>query len=172
MSLPWLRYVKDTFYKIGLEIYYDNPDGIQSNMKQVIKNAFRTEFCMSNQDYGIPDCVFRSQQQFYLSFTMHVQSCFLMTRFHLCTLHFLVAFPKEAGWCERLTPCPCINLAHQSTMHFMLFCTLYKDPRERFIKPILKEIRPCSYQEGFIYLRSLTTAAICSAVLNFIRTAF
>lgn len=115
--------------------------------------------------------LFMPKQQFYLSFTTNIQTRFSLTRFRLGTLHFLVAFPRQSGWMDNLTPCPCDNMVTQSTLHFILFCALYKEPRRRFLVPLLNNIHPCTYVEGFRYLQSLTSSVICSAVSNFIKTA-
>lgn len=104
-----------------------------------------------------------------LSFTMNAQfRFFFLARLRLCTLHYLVAFPEQAGWCNNLTPCPCNNESQQSTLCFTLFCTL--EPRVRFLMPLLRETRPRNHQEGFNLLCSLPTE-VCTAVLNFIRIA-
>lgn len=154
---------------IGLSHFYDTPTCIPHNFKIAIKKAFYSRLSNINDPiepypYNMSSC-----QQFYLSFTTQSHSRFLLSRFRFCTLHFFMAFPRQVGWSESLSPCPCDNRAEQSTKHLMLFCTLYSVPRVRYLRPILREAAVSSHQEGFLFLQSLSTTNICRAVLDFIR---
>lgn len=84
-----------------------------------------------------------------------------------CALLTGIPMPKRVG--RQAYFCPCDNSASQSTMHFILFCTLYKEARSTFLAPLLRKIRPCTYIDGFKFLHTLATPDICTAVANCIK---
>lgn len=164
LSILWLRFVRYDLYKLGLGYYFDNPAGIHENAKDHKRGTFYggeyTPFSTRGDKFPL---FIPCPQQFYLTLTINVQTQFYFTRLRLLTLRFF----GQINWCLSLV------IIWQFRAHCTLcyFAPSIKSQEEIFLVPILKEIRPCSYIEGFNYLHSLATHAICIRVSNYIKVA-
>lgn len=107
------------------------------------------------------------QVQPYLSLVNNMHHCFVLTRFRLNLIHWLLAFPKGYTKLSALKPCPCDNFSDQDILHFTVFCELYFPLRKKSILPLLKSGQFVQVRPALLYLQMLSSPVVCFGVASF-----
>lgn len=104
----------------------------------------------------------------YLSFVENTQHRFILIRFRLNYIPFMLGYPANLYSITHLPLCPCDGKSTQTTLDS---CSLYVQEQKRFIVPLLRKFYLRHHLLALLFIHQLETPYVCYVLASFLWAA-